>query len=735
MSDRIWQFKGKLQENDKRVITEAEGTISEINVGDTPNLDIKSNDGKLIIDLKIPTRLAADRLGGVGKQFTVDDSSINAVGFKYGEIFNDYENNTAKGIYSHVTGVMNKAGYPYQAVFGKYNNNKENNLFEVGYGDDEYNRINIFEINKQGVATIATDIGNSDGISLKSLQKNKLEAAEFDYLVGESQAKIHTYTNEETITIGTAEDFIISIEFLTTDATTPMFFASVPFVLSQDAVVTFTYYLDENILSDDTLEQNFTAGKHFATLFNTLEIKENFAGRLKVKMKVSAGTATITEYKLRSALYVQGVGITAAWNGKINVTQNYPITALKKSVNILPYTDNVKVTQYIPIPGDVQQKIGFFNIKRKMNILGFTDIPVFDEVILSWVFSVAKYLDYIYNADFIAIDDNGNFKLRQEYADNYQGYSLGVEYGDASFIDINIDDFTNITNIKINVEMESFSPPWGARLYFSVDNKDNYIYNRNIIDDSKFQLRDSYTEKDYIQNQLNIKNGCGAIVELPLSVYKQVQEVKIKHLAEKFIAPEKGTLVYASSDKYKTKYTDVLYANNSNLKIDNYDYTMSYKGKLCTISGRTFNKVNDGFALIGVFYKSSGYTGPILVSTNPEAVTYYTEGKTFTYVNTIEYLGLTWYISPPSYFMSGKPMPSGGPAKYFEGTYIDEKAAALALFEVAGVQNNDIFNLKLKTTYNINDYNVTNSKLNTGTMYAIDMPLADYKEIYSINVS
>lgn len=535
MSDRIWQFKGKLQENNKRVITEAEGTVSEITTGESPRLDIKSNDGKLIVDLKLPTAAADEGIGGVGKQFIVDGVSTNIVGQKYGEIFNDYDNNIASGIYSHVAGVKNQAQYPYQVVFGKYNYNKENNILEIGYGDNDYNRANIFEITKDGVATIATDIGNKRGISLESLQKNKLEASEFDYLVGESQARIHTYINTETYTINNTQQLIISIDFLTTDATTPMFFASIPFELSTNALVSFTYYLNNSLLEDATVEENYTAGKHFATLFNTLDIKENYAGTLNIKMKVSAGTAIVTEYKLRSALYVQGVGITAAWNGKINITQNFTDFSIDSNFDIKPFRDIPEVTQYIPIPEDSRgkpiDKFGAFSIgKRKMNFLGIADMPpIINEVIKCWIFRTSAYDKYIYNNNYIIIKDE-SFMFNTQYDDDYISYPLDINIGNGTYIDIDITKFTEITNINVIPFIKKFEIPENAEVIFSINNKANYEYNNYIDDTNTFKLKTNYNELDYkiTNNILDADAGRISILDiLPVVQYTKIKEINI----------------------------------------------------------------------------------------------------------------------------------------------------------------------------------------------------------------
>lgn len=447
MSERVWYFQGNLQENGNRVLTRAEGSVTEIDEGEQPKLDVSSNEGKLIIDFKIPTRKVLDAIGGVGKQYLVDGLDKNAAGQKYGEIFNDYDNNSAKGVYSHVTGYNNKGDYPYQIVFGKYNKNNKNNVLEVGYGEDEYNRKNIFAIDKEGNVKATGDVGNGKGISLDSLQEHKLDKVQFDYLVGESQPRIHKSTNKQPLSISSDEVAISSIQFITTEATTPMFWATIPFTLSETAVVTFKYYLDNVLQADDTLKQSFNAGTHFASLFNIFEIGENYGGVLKVTMSVSVGSASIEDYSIKSALYVQGVGITAAWNGKINITQNFTSFNLsgKFKNGILPIKDKVVVTTQQPKSNNIQERFNRFAFGKKISVLGFTDNVETSKIITRYVFDVLKKSLYNYNEDYVLAEEN--FRLRTEY--QYNSVTKEIDTGNMCSVVIRTDDKKIIESVVI----------------------------------------------------------------------------------------------------------------------------------------------------------------------------------------------------------------------------------------------------------------------------------------------
>jgi len=137
------------------------------------------------------------------------------------------------------------------------------------------------------------------------------------------------------------------------------------------------------------------------------------------------------------------------------------------------------------------------------------------------------------------------------------------------------------------------------------------------------------------------------------------------------------------------------------------EYVMSEPGTVCTLSGRVYEKVNPGKALVAAFYISSGYTCPLLVSTEADAVTYRTYGQVFHYAATVEYLGLTWYVSDTGYAMGGNITPSGY-ARKLDGSYATVAQAAQALLETANVtvSGKCVYLLKGNGVFYDNDLNV-----------------------------
>lgn len=120
----------------------------------------------------------------------------------------------------------------------------------------------------------------------------------------------------------------------------------------------------------------------------------------------------------------------------------------------------------------------------------------------------------------------------------------------------------------------------------------------------------------------------------------------------------------------------------------NPEYVFEGSGVICNVSGRDYKKVNEGKCLVCVYYSSDGYTGPVLVSTDPDAVTfaaYYGGWVTFTWKTTVEYLGAIWYVSNPAYFMAGNQTPTGFAKKLDNNKHTLEEAVQL-LFAVSEVK-------------------------------------------------
>lgn len=593
---RKWDFLGELKENDKRVITSGQGTITETE-GD-PSIEVTADGGVLNIDLELPisTTISPDDL--VGEKWADEDGNIkdsNAV--PYGEIFNDYVDNVASGNYSHVTGRGNQAESDFQTVFGKYNDNNADNALEVGWGTAE-NRKNIFEIktngdvsvkgslNAEGDLVAAGEISDSSGLSFTTLDEIKLDKSEFTTYLAESQAIILSDTNDTELTVkGPDEITVVDIDFVTTDATKPIFIATIPFVLSNDGNVTFKYYLNDSLITTDTVSQYCSKGENFATLANILDIRKEFTGNLKVTMTTSyvesdarrqeaeilsmknyiltltyaqpvvdttVPTATVKAYGIKSVLYVQGIGLSLAWNGRLVFTDSFDYAPLKQlpRVELIPFSAEIhkdmpviyfgEIRWILPNTDDYNYETQFFITDTVANLLSFKTL-----------YSAAEYPDYT-GYEKVACDEGVI-----EVMDIRTDFILYDEWGEKSGVLEHVEYFKS--------QQEWSDPDGDFTIVFDLSNKDNYIYDSKYIDDSAdFRVKKTYSNRG---EDVIIDHGICAEVGRDATEYKVLKNVEW-NLFNKEAFDSTLTVVFTIDNKENYEYDSFYIIDDTNFKLD-----------------------------------------------------------------------------------------------------------------------------------------------------------------------
>lgn len=97
----------------------------------------------------------------------------------------------------------------------------------------------------------------------------------------------------------------------------------------------------------------------------------------------------------------------------------------------------------------------------------------------------------------------------------------------------------------------------------------------------------------------------------------------------------------------------------------------AYGTRIATVSGRSFTKVGDGYAIAVNCVNSNGYSGPALFST-VAANTDYTPPGGVSGGSSMTYMGLTWYMSQTTYWMQGAVYNSGGVAPDYDFTGVPQ---------------------------------------------------------------
>lgn len=89
------------------------------------------------------------------------------------------------------------ASYDNMATFGKFNKNSPDNIFEIGYGTDTNNRLNAFEVLKDGRAKVqSAPTENDDVVRLQELnaveQGNYSDITNIDLNTGDTTVEYDT---------------------------------------------------------------------------------------------------------------------------------------------------------------------------------------------------------------------------------------------------------------------------------------------------------------------------------------------------------------------------------------------------------------------------------------------------------------------------------------------------------------------------------------------------------------
>lgn len=593
---RKWNFLGELKENDKRVITSGQGTITETE-GD-PSIEVSADGGVLNIDLELPISATISPDDLVGEKWADEDGNIkdsNAV--PYGEIFNDYADNVASGNYSHVTGRGNQAESDFQTVFGKYNNNNADNALEVGWGTAE-NRKNIFEIKTNGDVSVkgslsaegdlvaAGEISDSSGLSFTTLDEIKLDKSEFTTYLAESQAIILSDTNDTELTVkGPDEITVVDIDFVTTDATKPIFIATIPFVLSNDGNVTFKYYLNDSLITTDTVSQYCSKGENFATLANILDIRKEFTGNLKVTMTTSyvesdarrqeaeilsmknyiltltyaqpvvdttVPTATVKAYGIKSVLYVQGIGLSLAWNGRLVFTDSFDYAPLRQlpKVELIPFSAEIYKDMPVIYFGEIRwilPNTDEYNYETQFFI---TD-TVAELLSMKPAYTANEYPNYI-SYERVSCDE-GLIEIAQIKTD----YLLYDNWGEKNGVIEYVEYFK--TNQRYNDPDSNFT------IVFDLNNKDNYVYDSRYIDDSEnFKLRNIYTNSS---EEEIIDHGTCISISRDATEYKILNNIEwIKYNKNAF--DNAKTIVFSIDDKANYEYDNIYIIDDTKFKLN-----------------------------------------------------------------------------------------------------------------------------------------------------------------------
>lgn len=198
---------------------------------------------------------------------------------------------------------------------------------------------------------------------------------------------------------------------------------------------------------------------------------------------------------------------------------------------------------------------------------------------------------------------------------------------------------------------------YGVYTYYN-NNSQLYYYNdpSGAFLTGKGKGNGTYSVGDLIEIEYSIADGC-------IKIYKN------------------NTLIVAQKTKYR-RYVQFVTSGSLSAESITINYSLNTRYTLCTIDGRKYYANNTGaITYKGIITNSEGsWVGPLLVSTDPEAVKYGTsyDSTWFSYLGTVTYNNTTYYYSNSEYFMpKGTSWSSGFELKEYDNTTISDAALAL----------------------------------------------------------
>jgi hypothetical protein len=295
-----------------------------------------------------------------------------------------------------------------------------------------------------------------------------------------NKLEFYHYTNPDTIIIPKNENAeICNIRFSTNDSTNIIFLASV--ILNVETTtnkelttVTGVSLIDETgsviditgvtsvpkecdisltyILNEIEQEYHptymFSSGKNTITLvYNLSDLKAKTAYNWIVKLKATDGIVTVNEWDAKFSMFGQGLASgDSAWDGLINVSEEFDNIQLIKNVGIASFTDDAECgTQDVGAhsiidiltPVSIRKRVSAASIDSEL-----IDNLVYRQDIVSTQFNVSPEG---YNDNYVEDD----IKFTQRTAYKFIGEELSIDDGIAYKTETDITQFLRVDEMEV----------------------------------------------------------------------------------------------------------------------------------------------------------------------------------------------------------------------------------------------------------------------------------------------
>lgn len=198
----------------------------------------------------------------------------------------------------------------------------------------------------------------------------------------ESKEYLYEFFNEEDIGLSSTWQTVFSQRFATVADGHAIFQAEVLCNDPAGSVTEVRYLLDGEELSRYPIE-TWIAGRHIMPLFYVIPTKEGTSYLWQVQMKSNANV-TILENEGYGTIRGQGLASTSAWNGYIDVSDEYTIMSTIDDADLLTYTEtSVSAVTQIPEASSISDNFGLLSTDDDSSIKHYVDVYAFNQDFLN----------------------------------------------------------------------------------------------------------------------------------------------------------------------------------------------------------------------------------------------------------------------------------------------------------------------------------------------------------------
>lgn len=192
---------------------------------------------------------------------------------------------------------------------------------------------------------------------------------------------IYSFQNDQNIILDNTWQTIFSERFGAVDNTHAIFQAELLCDDPNGSVTEVRYLLDGNIVSYYPIE-TWIAGKHILSLYYLLDVQSDTFYNFVMQMRSDA-SVTIDAFDGRGSIRGQGLASTEAWDGYINIEENYSLLSVSDTYSLNSFSDGVSAVLVDYVPISVSESYDLLTTTEDSQIVDYESVIGFDGEALS----------------------------------------------------------------------------------------------------------------------------------------------------------------------------------------------------------------------------------------------------------------------------------------------------------------------------------------------------------------